>query len=249
MADGGRFARTPDGIGMGPQRTVLQRLAAVNAGAQAVLAAAYAWGITVAPAAWSRGAPAIAKVVAVASLVTLGAVLAEPRFGKRARRVGLWGFVVGSAVVWSTVPGALAPLRVDTLRGVAGALGWALLGFTLAAPARLPSEGARTASRALPPRQVLARGDAAFLVAGVLLAAGLQVMGWRVSSVERSLLVRLVIIASSMALVATSAELALVRHKRTSEVPARVRLRAAMLSLVALGFLALVGALSALRAW
>ena len=38
-------------------RRVLERIAGIGASAQAAIPGLYAWAITVAPAAWSRGAP------------------------------------------------------------------------------------------------------------------------------------------------------------------------------------------------
>src|SRR5882672_6171857 len=106
-------------------RRLLGRLSATGAAAQANVPGAYAWAVTVAPAAWSRGAPALAKVAAVAALLALfGGMAGERAWGARARFASLWGFVLASALAWSSAPAALAPLRVDSLRGLAGMLGW-----------------------------------------------------------------------------------------------------------------------------
>jgi hypothetical protein len=50
---------------------VLSRLAELGASAQAAIPGLYAWSITVAPAAWSRGAPSVAKLVAVVGVIAL----------------------------------------------------------------------------------------------------------------------------------------------------------------------------------
>ena len=47
------------------------RIAELGASAQAAIPGLYAWAITVAPAAWSRGAPLLAKVAAVIGVVAL----------------------------------------------------------------------------------------------------------------------------------------------------------------------------------
>ena len=66
-----------------PARFVFPEL---GAAAQAAVPGFYAWGVTIMPAAWSRGAPVIAKVAAIGGVIALvGFVLAEPRLGWRAR--------------------------------------------------------------------------------------------------------------------------------------------------------------------
>jgi hypothetical protein len=67
------------------RNVVLTRLSELGASAQAAIPGLYAWSITVAPAAWSRGAPLVAKVAAVIGVIALvtaplveGAGLREP---------------------------------------------------------------------------------------------------------------------------------------------------------------------------
>jgi hypothetical protein len=50
---------------------LLLQVAELGASAQAAIPGLYAWAITVAPAAWSRGAPLVAKAAAVVGLVAL----------------------------------------------------------------------------------------------------------------------------------------------------------------------------------
>lgn len=50
---------------------LLTRMASVGASAQAAIPGLYAWSITVAPAAWSRGAPLLAKVAALIGVLAL----------------------------------------------------------------------------------------------------------------------------------------------------------------------------------
>src|SRR5450631_552279 len=98
---------------------VFQRLSAFGAAAQASVPGVYAWGVTVAPAAWSRGASTLAKIAAIAAVLALvGGVPGERLWGGRARVVSLWGFVLASALAWSAAPAALGPWRVDAARGV-----------------------------------------------------------------------------------------------------------------------------------
>lgn len=53
------------------RNVVLTRLSELGASAQAAIPGLYAWSITVAPAAWSRGAPLVAKVAAVIGVIAL----------------------------------------------------------------------------------------------------------------------------------------------------------------------------------
>jgi hypothetical protein len=229
---------------------VFQRLSALGAAAQASVPGVYAWGVTVAPAAWSRGAPLLAKIAAIAAvLALLGGVVGERFWEGRARTVSLWGFVLSSALAWSAAPAALGPLRVDTPRGVAGMIGWALFAFASAAPAL---QGRREEQRLvegaeLVARKTLARGDAAFVTGGALAAAALQLLGWRAATAERELLVRFVALAAGLALIGAAAEVALARHTARVKRSRSRRLRRSMVLLIVLALLGLTGVLFALR--
>ena len=56
---------------MPPRRRFLSRIAGIGASAQAAIPGLYAWAITVAPAAWSRGAPLLAKAAAITGVIAL----------------------------------------------------------------------------------------------------------------------------------------------------------------------------------
>jgi hypothetical protein len=229
---------------------VFQRLSAAGAAAQASVPGVYAWGVTVVPAAWSRGAPLLSKVAAItAVLALLGGVFGERVWDGRARIVSLWGFVLSSALAWSAAPLALGPLRIDAPRGIAGMIGWALFAFASAAPAL---QGRREEQRLvegveLVARKTLARGDAAFVTGGALVAAALQLIGWRAASAERELLVRFVALAAGLAVIGAAAEVALARHTARVKRSRSRRLRRSMALLVALALLGLTGVLFALR--
>ena len=229
---------------------VFQRLSAVGAAAQASVPGVYAWGVTVAPAAWSRGAPLLAKVAAVTAVLALiGGVLGERFWEGRARTVSLWGFVLSCALAWSAAPAALGPLRIDAPRGIAGMIGWALFAFASAAPAL---QGRREEQRLLPGAELVARkpvvrGDAGFVAGGAFVAAALQLIGWRAASAERELLVRFVALAAGLAVIGAAAEVALARHSARVKRSRSRRLRRSMAVLVVLALLGLTGVLFALR--
>lgn len=225
-------------------KDVAMHLAAGSA-AQTCVPGAYAWAATVAPVAWSRGGSLVSKAAAVGALLALGAGWwGERRWGARARVSSLWAFVLSCALVWSAVPGALAPLRVDALRGVTGTFAWALFAFAWAAPALEATGGPSRISDddALVPRKRVVARDAYFLVAAGLAAAAMQAIGWEVQGAERSLLVRLVGLAGGLAVIDASVEVALARYGRRTQGAAGRRLRSARVTLVLLGGLAAAGA-------
>src|SRR3954452_24118179 len=116
-SDASRDSTAPPSMGSMPggrerpiraRRRVLERVASLGASAQAAIPGLYAWAITVAPAAWSRGAPLFAKGAAVVGLLAIAtAPLVErappsplrPWTGPKWARIwSVWGFVLSSAV-------------------------------------------------------------------------------------------------------------------------------------------------------
>jgi hypothetical protein len=225
------------------------RVAEIGSSAQAAIPGLYAWAITVAPAAWSRGAPLAAKVAAVVGVVALvtaplveGVARTEkPATAERktaiesirswtgpvwARLWSVWGFALSSAVVWALAPQALSSARLDGLRGALGMVGWALFAFASAGPSLrvdLEASSRVVAGTPLKPRSELPRGDGAYVAAGVIMALAMQAVGWNVGSPERAVLVRLVTIASGIAVIGGTTTIALARH--STRVPASGKLR------------------------
>ncbi len=225
-------------------RGLLERLGDLGTAAQATIPGFYAWAVTVAPAAWSRGAPLLAKVIACMGLASLvAAIVLERRWPRYARPVSVWGLVSTSALVWALAPAALLPSRIDAARGVAGMIGWGLFALASAAPA-LPrdAEPARIVDGApLRPRSKIPRGDAWFIGAGTLMAVGLQTVGWSVVVPERALLVRLVALASGLAVIGAATQIALGRHSRRVRPTRRVRARRSLPAFVGLCVVAAIG--------
>jgi hypothetical protein len=238
------------------RNVVLSRLSELGASAQAAIPGLYAWSITVAPAAWSRGAPLLAKVAAVLGVIALvtaplleGAGSRspiEPNDGARqARRSGLagwtgptrarmwsvWGFVLSSAAVWALAPGALSSARMDGVRGALGMVGWALFAFASAGPSlRADAEASAriVAGSSLKPRSALPRGDGAYVAGGVVLALAMQGVGWGIASPERAVLVRLVTVVCGVAVLGATTSIALARHTPRVRASRRLRLRRAL---------------------
>lgn len=224
---------------------VLSRIAHLGSSAQAAIPGVYAWGITVVPAAWSRGAPVAAKVAAMFGLLALlTAPLVESRIvpteeppsqslrswtgATWARIWSVWGFVLASATVWALAPSALSSARVDAVRGALGMVGWALFAFASAGPAVHPGEEAKgrtIASAALKPRSSLPRGDAVYVAVGTAFALAMQAVGWGIVVAERAVLVRLVTVTAGIAIIGASTSIALSRHAARIPASGAVRIR------------------------
>jgi hypothetical protein len=237
-----------------PRVGPLARFGELGAVAQATVPGLYAWVVTVAPAAWARGAPFLAKALALLGLLLLFAAAgAESRYPRWARITSIWGLTVTSALVWAIAPAALAVTRLDTARGITGMIGWALFAYASAAPALkrvprpidadVPVPGRERRTDALKPKTRIAKGDTWFVAGGVVLALALQAIGWHVLTPERGLLVRLVTLAAGLGVIGTATTVALARHPVRVHAPSRRRLRAAAPWLAATFVLAAGGVL------
>jgi hypothetical protein len=225
-------------------RAFLDRLSGIGTAAQATIPGFYAWAVTVAPAAWGRGAPLLAKIIAVAGVLALVlAIVVEQTAPRWARAVSVWGLVATSALVWALAPLSLLPTKLDAPRGVAGMIGWGLFAFASAGPAlpRNPEASRVAEGTPLRPRTAVPRGDGWFILGGALAAMGLQIIGWRVAVPERALLVRLVALASGLAVLGAATQIALARHHRRYRPSKKTRMRRSLPMVVALAALALVG--------
>jgi len=174
--------------------------------------------------------------------VLLAAVPLGVRWGPRVRDACLASFVVASAVTWCSAPATLGPRHVDWMRGAAGVLGWALFGMAWAGPPLTPPE--EIGDGKLSPRRPLPRGDAAYLAVGAAAAGALQLVGWDVVPLERALLVRCVALASGVGLLSSVAEVAAFRLAAASPIRGRHGLRRGLVWMIAIGALAILGALS-----
>lgn len=265
MSDEPPISSAPMSGPMPPRRRgLLQRIAGIGASAQAAIPGLYAWAITVAPAAWSRGAPLLAKAAAIMGVVALitaplvegtGGAVPEPapdgaapkrsvleRVGgwtgpMWARTWSVWGFVLSSAMVWALAPSALSSARMDGVRGALGMVGWALFAFASAGPALKsdPNSPARIiASTSMKPRSALPRGDGVYVAIGVVLALAMQGVGWGVAVPERAVLVRLVTVVCGIAVIGGTTSIALARHGTRIAASRKIRLRRAFPWLVML---------------
>lgn len=113
------------------RNVVLTRLSELGASAQAAIPGLYAWSITVAPAAWSRGAPVFAKVAAVIGVIALVTAPLVEGAGLRAPPPALAASepTTERASLAPPPPSGLAALRAWT--GPTWARIWSVWGFVL----------------------------------------------------------------------------------------------------------------------
>jgi hypothetical protein len=219
------------------------RLSRFGLSAQTLIPGLYAWAVTVAGPAFGRGASLVAKAPACAAVAILvGGAAAEHRWGTRLRPAFTWGFVLTCAVTWGVAPAILTAMRADPVRAGAGVLGWGLFAFASAVPAtRAFAPSVVADDMKLTARRPLAGGDAIAMGAACVLAATLQLVGWRAVGVERELLVRFVSLAAGIAIVGGAAEAIIARHSVRAAAASRARLRRAVWPALALAVLLVAG--------
>jgi hypothetical protein len=125
-----------------PRSRALAKLSLIGASAQAAIPGLYAWAITVAPAAFTRGSPLLAKVASVVGLVALttaplgeGAGLRQAERARTAREeAGAQEAGAGSGGTSAPKSGAGGPRGIaviPTWTGPTRARGWSVWGFVL----------------------------------------------------------------------------------------------------------------------
>ncbi len=210
---------------------------------QSAVPGVYAWALTVAPAGFARGASSAAEVaVGIAFLALLLPILAPASKRASASIVALWLFVVASVVAWAISHAHLTPAKLDPTRAVLGALGWLLFALAQAAPPLSRAPGTTSVpigdGPSSSPRRIF---DAVALGIAALGSFALFAIGWRVEVAERAVLVRLVLAASAIGLVATATELCLIHRERRRPRSTQTRLRRATPFLVLLAVLLVSG--------
>jgi hypothetical protein len=229
----------------------LARVMDLGPTAQATIPGFYAWVVTVAPAAYARGAPLVSRVAAMAGLaLVFVAPLTERRSPSLARVLSIWGLVATSLLVWVLAPaGWTTPARSDIVRGVAGMIGWALFALAQVAPALPRREQAKgELSRRLVRRGDSGRVDTLMLGIAVLLAALLQGIGWQADPPERKILVRLVSLGAGVLIVGASGVIVAFRHAPRAPLAPTKRAKRALLPLALFGLWAAAGAVYELAA-
>lgn len=200
-----------DAVPKAPEKkSALAFFADIGAAGQAVVPGAYAWAVTVAPAAFTHGSNGGVQAAAVLAIVSLLSTLVRK---ESTGAIATWVFVLASTVVWVATPAQLAPAHLHPARGIAGMLGWGAFAFAAAAPSLgPPSKDSPETHGGLKPRIALARGDAIYLAIAVVLAGALQFVGWGILVPERAVFVRLLTVASGLSIIGVATVLATSRH-------------------------------------
>ncbi|HEY4118246.1 MAG TPA: hypothetical protein VGM56_10330 [Byssovorax sp.] len=208
-----------------------------------VLSGLLAWAVTVAPAGFARGSS-----LAAAALATLAcaAAVAGPAVGARrpttGRHVGVTAFLGLSVATWLASSTAIHPLRLDPIRGVFGAIAWAV--FVLAWSERwsatmpLPADGD---APQLKPRATLPSLAAPIGALGLLASLVFLWFAWTVADPERALVSHAVAVGCAVAVVSAAAQVATGRGRRRSS-SGRKFTAPAIRSLALLVIVAIVGA-------
>ena len=209
---------------------------------QRIICALFAWAVTILPVALSRVGSWPSRLVAVVAIAAgiIGPLLVPTR-RRVGRHVGISAFVGGAALVWALSPAAVDVSRVDLVLAITGSVSWMVFAFSWGEPWKFradsqPDElGATLRARAeLPPFAV------PIASLGVLTAAGLLVLGFRVRDTSRALLAQVVAIGLGVAMVTVAASLATGRGKQRaaqSDLP-----KPAVRALLVLAAAALIGA-------
>lgn len=231
-----------------PPRSPIERAAAALREVrtvQGMLAAVLTWSITVAPAAFSRGAPASARVLAILALPcgVLAPLLVVPR-RRLARHLGITAFLSLAVTSWLLAAPAIQPSRLDPIRAAIGAVAWGVFALswrdrwpTGASLAPDPDAPLLQARSHLPP---LAAGIAG---AGAIASLVLLVLAWRVREADRALLAQAAAIACAIAVITAAAEVAVSRGRRPPSGGARRLTSYAVRPLLLLVAFAVAGAL------
>src|SRR5262245_15631864 len=102
---------------------------------RSLLAATAAWATTIAPAAFARGTPTVAALLATAALFAAiaGPIIAHQR-RRLGRHIGISVFLVLATATWLSASLALQPARLDPTRAAIGAVAWAVFALSWSNP-------------------------------------------------------------------------------------------------------------------
>ena len=183
---------------------------------QRVVCGSFAWAVTVAPAAFGRGSPIVAGLLAALALG--GAIVGPALVPSRrwwGRHLGITAFLALSTGTWLLSPQAIAIERLDLVRAGIGAVAWAVYALSWGEPWRLreataAQEDIGTTLRARAQLPALAVPLAGLGVLGAFLV---MTIGWRVREPSRALLSQALAVGLAVALVTAAAEIAVSRGK------------------------------------
>jgi hypothetical protein len=206
---------------------------------QVLVPGSFAWFVTVVPGATARGANRVGWVLAFVAFCALvaGSFAARdrPRLG---RILGIWTFLVLCVCTWVLNLPSISIERLDPVRASSGTFGWMLYGLGWGAPWRPglhPEDNPRAQlhpklDSRKPPNPAMPIAVAIATVGAVTAF----VFAWRTADSMRAVMLQGAAIALSVALVTTSANVALAQAKQRSQPAARQRVLYALPWLMAL---------------
>jgi hypothetical protein len=214
--------------------------------ANTLLPGLYAWTLTVAVPAHSRGAPAAARLAAwVAPCALVAGVALAPRWPKLGRTFGITVFVGLCLLTWIVVGSAVGSERLDLIEAGLGGVGWALFAMgwgTAREPGRIPEEDPRVVpGPSLASRGELGRGARAVLAVAVVLALLPFGFAWTSRRPAHALLAQGVALLVALALVHAGSLVATGRGRPLPTTAPSARLRSASSPLMLLGCTLLLG--------
>lgn len=213
------------------------------------LGAATAWAVTLAPLAVSGRSSLVVRALSMLAVVpaVVGAQLLQ-RDARRARQLGITGFLAVAAVTWTvgSVQGAL--VGIDGFRAILGALAWGVFALAWSHPwsvddqrlvAAPEGETSGLEPRRRPPWSAVA--VAALGVGGAFLCLGLA---WRIPTGSRAVLAQAVATGAAVALVTSGSSVAVAagrerRRDRRAKIPINRRVLNGLLLMVAMVALAI----------
>lgn len=209
---------------------------------QRIICAVFAWAVTILPVAASRVGSWPARAVALFALAA-GVVgpLMVPTRRRIGRHVGISLFVGSAALVWLLSPAAVDVSRIDLVLAITGAVAWMVFAFAWGEPWRFrPEAQTDELASSLRARAELPPLAVPIAALGVVCAAGLLFLGFRVRDSSRALLAQVVAIGLGVAMVTVAASIATGRGKQRapqSDLP-----KPAVRALLVLAVAALAGA-------
>jgi hypothetical protein len=184
-----------------------------------IVAVVIAWSATIFPSGFGRTAPVGAALLAVAALAAgLGGPVLARQNARAGRHLGISLFVALSTATWLVGSQAIAPLRLDPVRGAFGAIAWGVFALSWSdrwgpRPAAIPAD---PEAPLLLPRAALPLAAIPVTTFGVAGALAFLVLAFQVRDPDRALVSQALALACSVALVTGAGVVATARGKRRS---------------------------------
>ena len=229
-----------------PDRNALERALSEPGTLQRVLCASLAWGVTVAPAAFSRAGTGVAWATSILALL---AALSGPALATRHRRIGrhlgITLFLFFALATWLLTPAAIDPTRIDSVRAAIGAAAWGVFAFSWGEPwtGLAPAQRADVDPFAAPLRARATLAPLAVPIAGlgVFSALAMLIGVWQVHETSRALIAQAAAVGLSVAVVSAGATIAVSRGKDRPKSARRVT-SSVVRALLLLAIVAIAGA-------